>query len=136
MVLNATFNNISFMSWRSVLFVEYTSPKQNSNSHHQLLIASVIINPTTIRSRPRQPLELSKENFINMYDKYIVLILSMHSMMFYRQIFLNSANIQIGICVGILFRYISRFLLNSQNTYKAMQLDAHYHLIEICTATS
>jgi hypothetical protein len=47
-----------------------------------------------------------------------------------------SANIQIGICVGILFRYISRFPLNSQNTYKAMQLDTHYHLIEIYTATS
>ena len=46
-------------------------------------------------------------------------------MMFYRQIFLSSVNIQIRICVGILFRYISRFFLNSvfskdhsRNTYK------------------
>ena len=33
MVLNATFNNISFISWRSVLFMEYTSPEQDSNLH-------------------------------------------------------------------------------------------------------
>ena len=46
--------------------------------------------------------------------------LGMYSMMFYWQIFLNNVNIQIGICMGILFRYISRFPLNSWNMCEAI----------------
>ena len=41
MVINATFNNISVISWRSVLLVE-----------------EVVINPTIIRSRPWRALQL------------------------------------------------------------------------------
>ena len=80
MVLNATFNNISVISWRSVLLVEETGgPKQNHRpvashwqtlSHNvvhlalieiqtqwwQTMIAWIVVNPTTIRSQPHQPL--------------------------------------------------------------------------------
>jgi hypothetical protein len=44
MVFNATFNNISVISWQSVLLVEETD-----------CISSYNINPTTIRSRLRRP---------------------------------------------------------------------------------
>ena len=79
LVFNATFNNISVISWLSVLFVEetgvprvnnwpvashwqtlshkcfieYTLPERHSNSQlqwWQVLIAHVIVNPTAIRS--------------------------------------------------------------------------------------
>jgi hypothetical protein len=80
MVLNATFNNISVISWRSVLLVEETGgPKENHRpvashwqtlSHNvihlalieiqtqwwQTMIAWIVVNPTTIRSQPHQPL--------------------------------------------------------------------------------
>jgi hypothetical protein len=80
MVLNATFNNISVISWRSVLLVEETGgPKENhwpvashwqTLSHNvvhlalieiqtqwwQTMIAWIVVNPTTIRSQPHQPL--------------------------------------------------------------------------------
>ena len=85
MTFNATFNNISVILWPSVLLVEETgvlgenhrpvaSRWQNlshnvvSNTPHhergsnsqikwwQALIAQVVLNPTTIRSRPRRPL--------------------------------------------------------------------------------
>ena len=77
MVFNDTFNNISVISWWSVLLVEYqekttvtdkfyhimciefTSPERDSKSQRhwrQALIAQVVINPTTIRSRPPRPL--------------------------------------------------------------------------------
>jgi hypothetical protein len=76
MVLNATFNNISVTSWRSVLLVEETwvsrensrsvashrqtlshnvvssTPHNVSGDRHWLLL-QVVINPTTIRSRTR-----------------------------------------------------------------------------------
>ena len=73
-VLNATFNNISVISWRSVLLVEETRVSgENSRpvaSHRQTLSNNVVsstphnvsgdrhglwlvINPTTIRSRTR-----------------------------------------------------------------------------------
>ena len=68
MVLNATFYNISVKSWQSFVLVEetidlsqvtdiikccieYTSCEQGLNS----LIAQVVINSTTIRSRSRRP---------------------------------------------------------------------------------
>ena len=83
MVFNATFNTISVILWRSTLLVEETRvPRENhwniashkqtlshnvvlstpchqrdSNSQFQwwlALIAQVVVNPTTIRSRPRQ----------------------------------------------------------------------------------
>ena len=71
MVFNATFNNISVISRRSVLLVEKTGgpgenhrpaasqctplPDRDSNSQHQwrqVPIEQVDVNPTTIRSRP------------------------------------------------------------------------------------
>ena len=83
MVFNATFNKISAILWRSVLLVEdpgvsaenhrpvashwqtlshvvtkYTSPWADSNSQLQwwyVLIAQVVVNPTTMRSRPWRP---------------------------------------------------------------------------------
>ena len=84
MVFNATFNNISVISWLSVLLVEETGvPDENhrpvashlqtlshnvvsstprhergSNSQHMwlyALIVQVVVNPTTIRSLPRRP---------------------------------------------------------------------------------
>jgi len=80
MVFNATFNNISFISWRSVLLEEETRvPRENNRpvaSHWQTLSHNVVsitprmggirthnvsgdghrlhLNPTTIRSQPRQ----------------------------------------------------------------------------------
>ena len=55
---NATFNNISVLSWQSVLLVEETRvqgenhrPVENTLSH-KALIAQVVVNSTTIRSRP------------------------------------------------------------------------------------
>jgi hypothetical protein len=83
MVLNATFNYISVISWRSVLLVEETRiPGENHGpvaSHWQTLSHNVVsstprlsfdlttlvvigtdcscsLNPTTIRSRPRRTL--------------------------------------------------------------------------------
>ena len=85
MVFNASFNNISAISWRSVLLVEETGVDGENHlpvtSHWQIsshkvvsstprmsgirtrlqlqwwwaLIAQVIVNSTTIRSRPRRP---------------------------------------------------------------------------------
>jgi hypothetical protein len=81
MVFNTTFNNISVISWRSVLLVEETGvPEENHRpaaSHWQTLShnvvlstphlsgvqtrmfvaigSDIIINPTTIWSRPSQP---------------------------------------------------------------------------------
>ena len=46
MVLNATFNNISIISWRSVLLVEETGvPRENhrpATSHWQTLLHNVV----------------------------------------------------------------------------------------------
>jgi len=77
MVFNATFNNISAISWRSVLLIEETGVTgenhQPAASHRQAVshnvvsstsrlsgirtpIAQVVVNLTTIRSRPRRPL--------------------------------------------------------------------------------
>jgi len=69
-MINATFNNNSVISWRSVLLV-----KETDKLYHMMLyqvhlawvgfkftlvvmgtIAQVLINPTIIRSRPLQPL--------------------------------------------------------------------------------
>ena len=63
MVFNATFNNISVISWQSILLVEETGvPGENHRpvtSHWQTFSHNVvhltmngIVNPTTIRSRP------------------------------------------------------------------------------------
>jgi hypothetical protein len=78
MVLNATFTNISVISWRSVLLMEETgenhwavvSNRQTLKLYRVhltwagfelatlvviALIAQVVLNPTTIRSLPRRP---------------------------------------------------------------------------------
>jgi len=84
MVFNATFNNILVISWRSVLLVEETgvsgenhrpsashsqtlshnvvssTPRHERDSKSQrylwyTLITKVVVNPTTIQSRPRRP---------------------------------------------------------------------------------
>jgi hypothetical protein len=80
MVLNATFNNISVISWRSVLLVEETGgPGEDhrpvayhwQKNHIMLYISPwsifelttsvvigtdcIVVIPTTIRSRPRRP---------------------------------------------------------------------------------
>ena len=80
MVFNGTFNHISVISWWSVLLVEeiavpgekhrpvrrhkqtlphnVASSEWDSNAQlkwSQVLIAQEVVNPTTIRSRPRQP---------------------------------------------------------------------------------
>ena len=67
MVLNTTFNNISVISWWSVLLVEETEvPREKQrpvvcyrqtlshNGVHLAMNEQVVVNPTTIRSRPRQ----------------------------------------------------------------------------------
>ena len=68
MVFNATFNNISVISWRCVLLVEETTDLSNITdkplSHNVVLsmprlrgIRTLVVignDPTTIRSRPRQ----------------------------------------------------------------------------------
>ena len=66
MVLNATFNNISVISWRSVLLVEETRGPGESHfqtSHNVVHLALIEIgthisgvNLTTIQSWPRRPL--------------------------------------------------------------------------------
>ena len=49
-MFNATFNNISAISWRSVLLVkEIGIPREN-------LIAQLVVNPTTMPSRPQHQL--------------------------------------------------------------------------------
>ena len=62
MVFNATFNNISVISWRSVLLVEETGVPVAS--HCQTLSHNVVPStplhgpgPTTIRSRRRRSLK-------------------------------------------------------------------------------
>ena len=88
MVFNATFNNISVISWRSILLVEETGVSIENHrpaaSHWQTLshnvvsstsrlsgiqtcnvsgdrhwlhrfVKKVVVNPTTIQSRPRRP---------------------------------------------------------------------------------
>ena len=82
MVLNATFNNISAISWRSVLLVEETGAPEKKHrpvashrqtlsrnvvsstprlsgihTHTEVLIAKVVVNPATIRSRQQRPLD-------------------------------------------------------------------------------
>ena len=87
-VFNATFNNISVISWRSVLLVEEigvpgeyhrpvashwqtlsnnvvsSTPRHERGSNSQLSgyrhwsIAQLVVNPTTTRSRPRRPLKI------------------------------------------------------------------------------
>ena len=59
-VFNATFNNISTISWRSVLLVEETGvPRENRRtvashwqtlSHNVVSIYLIVVNPTTIGS--------------------------------------------------------------------------------------
>ena len=77
MVCPATFKNISVIWWRSVLLVEHrpvasnwqtlshtivsSTARHERDSNSQLrwwwaLIVHVVVNPTTIRSRPRRPL--------------------------------------------------------------------------------
>ena len=52
MVFNATFNNISVISWRSVLLVEETAiPRENHrpvSSHIMLYQVHLVVNSTTI----------------------------------------------------------------------------------------
>ena len=65
MVLNATFNNISVILWRSVLLVEETGGPGETHrpakchwktlSHNVVSSTEIIVIPTTIRSRPRRP---------------------------------------------------------------------------------
>jgi hypothetical protein len=85
-VFNATFNNISVISWQSVLLVEETGvheenqrpvtsywqtlshnfawntphherdPSHNANGSNGVRVVKVVVNPTTIRSQPRQPI--------------------------------------------------------------------------------
>jgi hypothetical protein len=82
MVFNATFNNISVISWRSVLLMEETGvrylektsdlPQVTDKLYHMMLywahlswvgfelttlvvIAQVVVNPTTIRSKHHGP---------------------------------------------------------------------------------
>ena len=62
MVFNAIFNNISVISWQSVLLVGKTEvhfamsgiPTLNF-SDDKTLIAHVVVNPTTKNSRPQRP---------------------------------------------------------------------------------
>ena len=79
MVLNATFNNISVISWRketgvpwenhrpvashwqnvSMCCIEYTLPRTGFEITTLVVIGTdckgIVVNPTTIRSRPRRP---------------------------------------------------------------------------------
>jgi hypothetical protein len=51
MVLNATFNNISVISWRSVLWVEETGvPEEN---HRPVVSQLQILSHNVVSSRPR-----------------------------------------------------------------------------------
>ena len=74
MVLNATFNNMSVISWQSVLLVEETGENHLPvGSHWQTMLywvhlvmngvrthnfTHIVVKPTTIRSRPLQTLFL------------------------------------------------------------------------------
>ena len=91
MVVNATFNNISVISWRSVLLVKDTrlpgenhrptashwqtlsynvvssAPRLNGVRTHDRQIVQVVVNPTTIRSRP----SMAPLNTVNLNHKCI-----------------------------------------------------------------
>jgi hypothetical protein len=56
MVFNATFNNISVISWQSVLLVEETGENHRPVASHW---------QTTIRSRPRRPLTIMVDSITN-----------------------------------------------------------------------
>ena len=93
MVFNATSNNISVISWRSFLLVEETgvpgenhrpvvwsAPRHERVSNSQLqwwqaLIALVVVNLTTIWSRPRRPRNASQEKQLLQNKKNIKLSL-------------------------------------------------------------
>ena len=86
MLFNATSNNVSIISWQSVLLVEETEvPGENHQpvanhwqtlSHnvvsstsrlrwirtHSALMGQVVVNPTIIRSRPRRYLSSKNDN--------------------------------------------------------------------------
>ena len=97
MVFDANFNNISVISWQSILLVEETGEnhwpvvslshnvvlsiphhEQGSNSQFKrwwALIAQVVVNPTTIQSQVRQPQHVlnSPCNFLTMwYNSHVL----------------------------------------------------------------
>jgi hypothetical protein len=93
MVFNATFNNISLISWRSVFYwwrkqecpscrkslknfstqcciepVHLAISGIRTYNFSLVLIAQVVVNPTTIRPRPRRPLILNIKSTIMVQD--------------------------------------------------------------------
>jgi hypothetical protein len=103
MVFNATFNNISAMSWRSVLLVEetggpgenhrpvtdklyhimlYTSPWSRIELTTSVVVDTDCIWSCTIRSRPRRPLTACR------YWKFIGIVLDSISHHPFRIIFI------------------------------------------------
>jgi hypothetical protein len=149
MLVNAPFNNISFISWRSVSLVggnrstrrkptscresltnfitwcciEHTSPDRDSNSQFEWWyapIAYIVVNPTTMRSRPLRPSNIlcSKGHYFFNNIIYFIKMLTT----------INTPNVQAPFGVSLLHPVLIIQGYN-QNYMKYIQPKYNFYLI-------